>query len=378
MGAKSFFAGILGGILGIVIILGGAGIIDYILTSRQKIEPGESAIIREVWKKEGPLIGPSSPPYNVRVVENNSSEPLTFIIQPFPFGCVEEILKKEKVRDFSFNLPLWTKDSITSDPDDSSIVRILSASGNFKVKNVNLYAQNLDHLELPYAKQGDLLYPLKNFLMQRGVDLEIGDRQRLFSELMYFDFSKFFSTKVEEWGKSVAQKYTILAKSIQEKNITSSEEKERFINEFLEKYPWYKLEQDYFNKLRENKEVQTLFQKYLEALSSKNEELAISSLKEIQKFFKRYIEENPQAYDKEKWEYVKSILLKEENPPSEYKPEMMYPFIEKNIQQIKNMYLEEEKENILHTYGIELINMQVKIKDDLTARYPFILSRFQE
>jgi len=57
---------------------------------------------------------------------------------------------------------------------------------------------------------------------------------------------------------------------------------------------------------------------------------------------------------------------------------MMYPFIEKNIQQIKNMYLEEEKENILHTYGIELINMQVKIKDDLTARYPFILSRFQE
>jgi len=373
MKAKGFISAIAGGILGTIIIFVGAGIIDYLVTSRQTIGPGESAIIREVWKKEGPLIGPSSPPYSVRTVENNSSKSIIFTIQPFPFGYVEEILKKGESKTFSFNLPLWTKDNVTFNPDDSSIARVLTVKGKFQIENIKLYAENLDYLKLSYAKDGDLLYPVKSFLLQRGMDIKLESRKRLLSEVVYFDFSRFLSSKIDQWGKSIAQKYTMLAKSIREKNITSKEEKEKFVASWLEKYPWYKLEPEYVEKLRENSEVQTLFQKYLEALRSNNKELSLSCLKEIQDFFTAYIEKNPQAYNKEKWEYVKSILLKPGQLPPEYKPEMVYPLVEKHIKDIKEKYLQSQKENILKTYGVKILNLQVKIKDDLTTKYPYLL-----
>lgn len=373
MKVKTLLTGIAGGILGIIIVLASVGFIDYLLTSRQKLEPGEGAIIREVWKKEGPLLGPSAPPYQVRTVENNSSESITFIIQPFPFGYVEEVLKKQEVKTFSFDLPLWTKDSITGNPDDASVARVLLGKGKFQVKNLKLYAENLDYRKLPYSREGDLLYPVKEFLKKRGMEIKLTSRERLFSEIVYLNFFQFFSTTVDRWEKSVAQKYTMLAKSIRERNITSTKEKERFIKDFLESYPWYKVEPEHMEKLRENPEVQKLFQKYLEALRSEKHELVASSLKEIQGFFTTYIKENPQAYDEEKWKYVKSILLQPDILPPEYKPQMVYPLLEKNIQDIQENYLQTERENILSTYGTDIFKFQLMIKDDLTTRYPYLL-----
>jgi len=370
---KGLGSAIAGGILGSLILIFTVGFVDWWLTSRQTLEPGEKAIIREVWKKEGPLWGPSPPPYQVRVVKNNSSRQITFFIQPYPFGYVEEIIKEGEVKEFSFDLPLWTKDTITHNPDDASIARVLSGEGEFQIKDIRLYAENLDYRGLPYAKQGDLLYPVKAFLIRRGREPEVSSREELLSEIVYMGFSQFFSTTVNKWGESIAQKYTLLAKSIREREIISIKEREEFIADFLKKYPWYKLEPDSLEKLRGNVEVQELFQKYFEALRAENLQLANSSLREIEEFFSRYIEKNPEAYDEEKWDYVKSLLLHSDTFPSEYKLEFIYPFVEERIQDIREEYTKTMQQEISTSYGVEILKFQVEMKEDLTARHPYIL-----
>ncbi len=361
------------GMLGTLIFIFLVGFVDWWLTSRQPLEPGERAIIREVWKKQGPLLGPSAPPYEVRVVENNSSSRITFFIQPYPFGCVEEIIKRDEVKNFSFKLPLWTKDTITQDPNDSSITRILLIKGEYKIENVNLYARNLDYRELPYTRKGDLLYPVKAFLIQQGRDPEMASREELFSEVIYFEFSHFLSDRINEMGESIAQKYAVLAKAIRENKITSSSEKDKFVADFLKKYPWYKLEPRSLEKLRENPEVQELFQKYFEAVRKEDPQLMTSFLGEIEEFFERYVRENPEAYDREKWDYVRSLLLKPDVLPPEYKPEFVYPFVEKKLQKIRENYIENMQEKILKNYGVKLLTLKLEMQEDLTARYPYIL-----
>ncbi len=373
MKLKGILSAIIGGLLGVIILIGAIGFIDWFLTSRQTLNPGEVAIIREVWKKEGSLIGPSAPPYEVRVVENNSSQKITFFIQPYPFGYVEEIINKEEIKKFSFDLPLWTKDTITHNPNDASIARVLFGKGKFKVKNARLYAKNLDYLGLPYAKEGDILYPVKTFLRQRGIEPEVNSREELLSEIVHMDFSQFLSVTVNKWNNSIAQKYTLLAKSMKEENITSKEEKEKFIADFLKKYPWYRLEPEALEKLRENPEVQKLLQNYFEALRSEKPLSIKYHLGQIQKFFANYIRENPEAYDKEKWEYVKSLLLQPDKLPEEYKLEFVYPFVENRIKNIQNDYIKSLRKLLSEDYGVELISFKVEAKDDLSARYPYLL-----
>lgn len=364
---------IAGGILGSIILVFTVGFVDWLLTSRQTLQPYERAIVREVWKKEGHLWGPSAPPYQIRVVDNDSSEQITFFIQPYPFGYVEEIIGKEEIKKFSFSLPLWTKDTITGNLDDASITRILSAKGEYQIKDVHLYAENLDYRKLPYAKQGDLLYPIKNSLLGRGRQLELKSREQLLSEIMYVDFSRFFSDKVNQWGESIAQKYTLLAKSIREEKIIALQERENFISDFLKKYPWYRLEPEYLEKLRGNEEVQELFQKYFQALRAEDPQMISSSLQEIEQFFIRYMEKNPKAYDEEKWNYVKFLLLKSEALPPEYKPEFVYPFVEKRIQNIQGDYIQNVQGEISTNYGVKITKFEVEMREDLTARYPYIL-----
>lgn len=372
---KNLAPAILGGIIGSIIFIAGVMGIDWLLTSRQTLEEGEAAIVREVWKKEGVLWGPSPPPYQVRVVKNESSKKITFFIQPYPFGYVEEIVKKKEVKKFSFDLPLWTKDNITNDPNDASITRILSVNGQFKVNNIQLYAENLDYRKLPYAHPGERLYEVKNFLLQRGREAKLTSREELLSQIIYLDFSQFFSTTVDKLGNSIAQKYTILAKPMREEGISSVEDKKRFIKDFLGKYPWYMLEPDYLEKLRENPEVQELFQNYFEALKTKNQKLISSNFQKIKDFFTQYIKENPGSYDQEKWDYVKSLLLATNNLPEEYKPQLVYPFIEKHIQNISQNYTKKLYQETPTTYGVNILQFKVNIKDDLTVRYPYILMR---
>ena len=87
------------------------------------------------------------------------------------------------------------------------------------------------------------------------------------------------------------------------KNIEKLTQKqsEELIEDFLDKYPWYKLEPDHIEKLRENLEVRKLFQKYLDALRSNDEQLVIFSLKGVKEFFTKYIKKNPKAYNKKQW-----------------------------------------------------------------------------
>jgi len=372
---KDLGLAILGGIIGSIILIGGIAGIDWLLTSRQTLDRGEGAIIREVWEKEGALWGPSSPPYRIRVVKNNSSKKIIFFIQPYPFGCVEEIVKKGEIKRFSFNLPLWTKDTITNNPNDASIARVLFADGQFKISNIKLYAENLDYRKLPYAHQGEELYEVKKFLLQRGREPEVSSREDLFSEIVYMDFSKFFSTAVDKMVNSIAPKYTLLAKPMREEGISSIEDKKKFIRNFLDKYPWYLLEPEYLEKLRENPEIQKLFQNYFEALRKKNKELINLNFKKIKNFFSRYMEENPASYDEEKWNYVKSLLLSANALPKEYKPEFMYPFVEKHIQGIYKNYTRKLHHDASTTYGVNIVKFKLNIKDDLTARYPYMLMK---
>lgn len=373
-GLRALPGRILGGIIGCIIILGTVGLVDWYLTSRQVINPGEIAIIREVWHREGPLWGPTSPPYRVRVVENRTENKKKFLIQPYPFGYVEEIVEKEEIKEFSFRVPSWRKDSITQDPNDASIVRVCSAEGKLKTEDAGLYARNLDHKQVPHARKADSLYAVRQSLTRKGQEPVLDSREELLSELIYLDFTAYLSQTLSEWEESLAQKYQVLTNYFRENKITSAAEKREHLADFFKQYPWYKVEPKVFQEeLSKDPTTRDLFQEYVEATQEEDTSKTRQALDKIHIFFEEYIRENPDVYHKEKWDFIENLIIEKSVDSPDFDPRYGLSFAEEQIQLIEENYVKILPQDIEKTYGVKIFEFGLQMMDELTVKYPTLL-----
>jgi len=336
--------------------------IDFLLTSRHQLSPGESAIIREVWHRKKDLIGPVAYPFRIRSVENKTDRVLNFFIQPFPFGVVEEVLKTAELRGFNGKLPLWTKDTITGKSLDRDIARVCVFNGKFHISQLDVYARTLDHEAATYATGGRITYR---------------SREETLADKLQDNFEEYLTNTVNDIGSDLRLKYLYLIQIFQPLQKLDP----AFKREFFFNNPWlifdFKLRIQDFEAVRgiatANPEV---FQKLRELQVQAEEEgqlplLAPKLAEEINSFLSEYLRKNPQIYEKERWEHALNYAIREEIKSSFELQKYIHTFVERNFTSLEKEYQETiQKNTFALQLGIEITKLNFEIVNEPAANYP--------
>ena len=342
---------------------------SLIFLCHQSLPPRSVGIVREVWSKEGALFGPSSLPFRIRLVTNDTEKPLSFFIQPPPFGVVEEVFPIDATFPVSFDVPLWRKDKITGNPDDGSLTYLGHVETTVQVLDFQKFARNLDPQAFKAALRTNPS-PFLTSLEQSGKP--IPDRRLdLLKEMLRFDFSREVLTRLGQISQSIDFKIYLIQKALTGKTLSVSEQKIQ-VWKYLENYPWYKLEPQEIGKmLQENNQILEKITEYLKKESATDQ--AARALKtEIQEYFLQYIEKNPQSYSQDLWEYSLKKGLSFSRPPSPDEIRILtYTYVQNHLHILEELLQNEEyQKTTLERYGIRLQDAKVQITEDLFSRYP--------
>lgn len=356
MKKTSFAKYVIGGIVGTVMTIGSIGSLDYLLTSRHKLKPGETAIVREVFQKQGALFGPSSVPYKVRIVENGTEKCQGFIIQPWPFGTIEEILEKDEVKEIEAKGPLWTKNHITKNASDENIARVYELKGKFKIDNAELYAKVLDHQRAYYFSGG------RDFF---------SDRRDVLSKTILGDFGKYVVEEVGKLENNLSKKCSILMQEFMQNNLKTEKEKRQYLNRLFEENPWYRIKDEAGKKILE--EYPEIAEEFMRVQTTGKWDI-----EKIRKFFIDYIKEHPEIDEKEMWDHALDYAIEGKAPLStvEGMRDYVCPFVEKHFDKIKEGYLKQLHESeIEKSAGVKVTDLSIDIIEEPAYKYPSLLEK---
>lgn len=343
------------------------------LVSWHSLPPKSVAIVREVWVREGLLFGPSALPFRVRVVENAEGYPKRFLVQPPPFGVVEEVLPSHGEISLTFRIPLWRKDLITGNPYDGSVAFVGEIQAQFAVTDYERFARRLDPLLARYAglNQDTLL-----FAPAPGESLPLRRREDLLREILRRDFAQRMVGELGRISQSLHFKLYFAGEVLKESSVSSPSERKIVVWKQLERYPWYKLEPQEMGKIVA--EDAQIFGKIMAYLRGEGQKDAVTEklYEEIKRYFSNYITRNPQSYSQELWNFA--IEKAAEAHPLELKPDTLrfltYQYVHKYPTLLKDVLQKEEyTKNLAVQYGVTMKALDVQILEDLTARYPELL-----
>ncbi|MFQ6003454.1 MAG: hypothetical protein ACE5KJ_06875, partial [Candidatus Zixiibacteriota bacterium] len=119
-------------------------------------------------------------------------------------------------------------------------------------------------------------------------------------------------------------------------------------------------------------EARQLFQNYAEALQSGQIGKTEVLRKKVEIFFDDYLKKYPQAYDREKWKFVESLIIDRQPESFEFLARYSYPFVEKHLEKIRRDYLGTIPDSIGRNYGVKITDFKLKLMDDLMVRYPML------
>lgn len=339
--------------------------IDFLLTSRHQIAPGESAIIREVWQRTNGLIGPVAYPFRVRSVENKTERVKNFLIQPFPFGIVEEVLKTAEPRSFSGKFALWTRDTITGKPTDQDTARVCVFKGQFLISQLEVYARALDQEAATNASGGRVMYRNREETLSKNLEVHLED---------------FLTTTVSEVGSDLQWKYLYLSQIFQPMQKSTL----AFKKDFFWRNPWlifdYKLRIQDIESVREIASTSPeIYQKLQELQARVDEGGDLSQLdpqlvEEINAFLGQYLRKNPTIYQKERWEYALDYANRDSIKTTTDMRRYIHIFIEKDFASLQKDYWETlQTSSLASELGIELQELNFEIIDEPVVNYPFLL-----
>lgn len=337
--------------------LGGA----LFFASWHTLPPEHVAVVREIWVREGPLFGPSALPFRIRVVENPTAYPKRFWVQPPPFGVVEEVLPLHGTFSLAFRVPLWRKDAVTGNPYDGSIALVGAVEAQVAVEDHRQFARKLDPL-------------LAREATQEGSSL--GTREDLLRDILRRDFTQRMLGELGRISQSLHFKFYFAQEVLKETSATSSSERKIVIWKYLEQYPWYKLEPQEMGKIVA--EDAQIFEKIMTYLRREKEETSelVKLREEIREYFSSYIARNPQSYSQELWDYAIGKIV--EAYPLEVTPEKLRSFTYQYVYARPEFFVnllknEEYVKSLTAQYGVTLQNLDVRILEDVAARYPELL-----
>ncbi len=355
--------------LGLLLFLLCFGVFS-LFASWHSLPPQSVAIVREIWVREGPLFGPTALPFRVRVVRNEQAHPIRFLVQPPPFGVVEDVLPIGGDISLTFRIPLWRKDTVTGNPYDGSIAFVGEVEANLEITDHERFAKRLDPLFVRYAGFGQAAQP---FAASEEEFLPLKRREDLLREILRRDFTQRMVGELGKVSQSLHFKLYFAEKVLEEVPATSPSEKKIALWKYLERYPWYKLEPQEMGKMiAEDAQIFEKITTYLRKEGEKDAEL--EKLRgEIKQYFADYITRNPGSYSQELWDYVVERVV-EDHPP-ELKPEtirsLTYQYFHARPALFENLLQSEEyTRTLVAQYGIAIKHLRVKILEDLASRYP--------
>ncbi len=370
---KNFFRFLGNLILGLLVIFLLVSVLAVLVLCRHSLPPQSVAIVREVWSKEGALFGPTALPFRVRVLTNKTDRPLTFFIQPPPFGVIEEMMPLQAEFSFSFHFPLWQKDKITGNPNDGSIAYISTVTSSFKIGDFKKFARQLDPKAFQYQNETNPS-PFLLSLTKSGRVIP-SHRLDLLREIVYFDFSQALMTTLAEISQSIHFKIYLIQKALEPRRPTSLSEQKIQIWKYLERYPWYKLEPPAIGTIfQTDNQILEKLTEYLQKEATSDPTLEDLKL-EIQEYFSQYITEHPESYSQELWEYVieKGVTLPA--PPSmEEIRSLTYVYVQNHPIILKNILSNKAYQDTLsEQYGVGILDTKIELSEDLASRYPNLL-----
>lgn len=347
-----------------------ATFLSFILFCHHSLPPHSVGIVREVWTKEGTLFGPSSFPFRVRIVTNDTDRSRSFFIQPPPFGMVEEVISMNTTFPIAFTFPLWRKDKITGNPNDGSLVYLGRVESGVQIMDFKKFARNLDPQTLKQTI-GLNPSPFVASLEKSGKTIP-EKRLDLLQEMLRFDFSREILTKLGQISQSVDFKIYLVQKARTGKDTFSLSEQKIQIWKYLENYPWYKLEPQEIGKIfQENNQILSKITEYLQKEGT-SDQTAKALKAEVREYFSQYIEKNPESYSQELWEYSieKGLSLSHPPSPDEIRT-LTYAYVHDHLPILEKLLQSENYQKaLLERYGITLQKIKVEITEDLFSRYP--------
>ncbi|MEN3185641.1 MAG: hypothetical protein ABDK92_03255 [Atribacterota bacterium] len=322
-----------------------------------------------MWTREGTLFGPSSFPFRVRIVINDTDHSHPFLIQPPPFGMIEEVIPLNTTFSISFWFPLWRKDKITGNPNDGSLVYLGQVESQFQIVDFKKFARNLD--PQVFKRTVDLNPPLFVASLEKSGKPIPEKRFDLLQEMLRFDFSREILAKLGQISQSIDFKVYLIQKARTGTALSLSEQKIQ-IWKYLENYPWYKLEPQAIGKIfQEDNQILSKITEYLKKEGAQDQ--TAKQLKaEIQEYFSRYIEKNPQSYSQELWEYSieKGLSLTHTPSPDQIRT-LTYIYVHDHLHTLEELLQSEEYQKTLtERYGVTLEKTKMVITEDLFSRHP--------
>ncbi|MBC7217186.1 MAG: hypothetical protein H5U36_03245 [Candidatus Caldatribacterium sp.] len=343
-----------------------------LFASWHSLPPKSVAIVREVWVREGSLFGPTALPFRIRVVRNEKPHPVRFLIQPPPFGIVEEVLPLQGEVSLTFRVPLWRKDTVTGNPYDGSVAFVGEVEVSCEIADYERFARRLDPLLARYTGLGQVV-PLPSLVASEEEPLSLKKREDLLREIFRRDFARRMLEELGKVSQSLQFKLYFAGKVLEEVPQVSPSEKKIAIWKQLERYPWYKLEPQEMGKIvSQDTQIFERIMTYLRKEAEKSEDLG-KLREEIGQYFSEYIAHNPQSYSQELWDYAIAKIT--ETASFELKPEtirfLTYEYFHGRPALLENLLQSEDyTETLAAQYGVTIKHLKVSLLEDLASRYP--------
>jgi len=351
--------GFIGFLIWLISVIGGG--IYFVLSSRQTISPDEIAIVREVWKVDN-LLSPTPAPHNVRVVFGD--EDSTFWIQPWPFGVVEEVVSKKEIYSIDFVYPLCRKDTLSGNPNDASLAKIVKVKIGYKITDLYRYSTILDHKLFPVVQYSHPLLEVKQDAVRYNVPIsyEPDNRKTLLKDVFTVKFYFWMDNSLYHVQSEALQKaYTInyIAKGQGIDKFESYDELDKFVYEF----PYLKLSSGLLKTLTYQREFMEMMLEYMET-----KDRAI--LEKINKYIDNVLNED-KFWEKDSYMIAREILIKGKESIS---GEVMRWAV-CNLDRFKEIFREGWGEWAEKVFGVKIEEITFSLDEDLAYRYPRFLKK---
>jgi DNA-binding ferritin-like protein (Dps family) len=356
-------------LVGLLVVTVIFGFLSFFFLSRHSLPPQSFAIVREVWVREGPLFGPSALPYRVRIVENSTPRAASFLAQPPPFGVVEDVFPLDSGIPMEVKVPLWTKDQISGNPNDQNLVYVADIKTTISIVDREKFAKRVDPLLIRYRL--DLIGEEAEFqFMKSGSVVVPESRIDLAKEMCRSRFYSELFELLSQIGGSIENKLYFLSRTVAREGKSDSEVRIE-VWKTLERYPWYRLEPDALaNVLQTEREV---FEKIVELLQAENRDTEKAEVlrNEIKQFFDNYVDQHPESFLKDLWDYSVEVFLTQGSirTPEEIRA-LTYRFVHQNTQLLQEA-LQGGKEQSWseQKYGFAFQDIEIVFEEDLATNY---------
>ncbi|WP_369019287.1 hypothetical protein QBE54_05250 [Thermatribacter velox] len=356
-------------LVGLLVVTVIFGFLSFFFLSRHSLPPQSFAIVREVWVRESPLFGPSALPYRVRVVENSTPRAASFLVQPPPFGVVEDVFPLDSGIPMEVKVPLWTKDQISGNPNDQNLVYVADIKTTISIVDREKFAKRVDPLLVRYRL--DLIGEEAEFqFMKSGSVVVPESRIDLAKEMCRARFYSELFELLSQIGGSIENKLYFLSRTVAREGKSDSEVRIE-IWKTLERYPWYRLEPDALaNVLQTEREV---FEKIVELLQAENRDAEKAEVlrNEIKQFFDNYVDQHPGSFLQDLWDYSVEVFLTQGSirTPEEIRA-LTYRFVHQNTQLLQEA-LQGGKEQSWseQKYGFAFQDIEIVFEEDLATNY---------